>query len=120
MTKLLAILALLRKGSEVTNPESWKDRATVLGIVTAVLWAAAAFNFLPGLDQATVSLLATVISDAIVPVYVAFLFIVHLISSRKSGIPFVPPVVGSASPIGNDAAAYAAQEPPVKQGIPGH
>lgn len=87
MTKLLALLDVLRKGDAVANPAAWKNSALVANFLLALLGAAAAFGFKVDFSDADVQALA----GGIVAAVALANGIVHVASSTRVGLPAKDP-----------------------------
>lgn len=102
MSKLLALLDLFRKGSAVTEPELWKNRAalvmTLSGLIIAINSVARAFGHDLHIDTET----ATAIAGGVAAV--AGVLSTYLTSARV-GLPARPPDPGDPGAPAADPAA---------------
>lgn len=79
MNKILSIVNLLRKGSEVANPGAWKNAEILASFLLALVAAAAAFG-------APIALTGDQVADIAAGVIALANVVLTVISSKKVGI----------------------------------
>lgn len=85
MNKIIAIVNLLRKGSEVSNPGAWKNAEILASFLLAMVAAAAAFG-------APIDLTGDQVADIAAAIIAIANAVLTVISSKKVGIlPASPP-----------------------------
>lgn len=83
MEKLMDLFSLFRKGSEVSNPEAWKDGGNAATLLVPAMMAVLKVMGDYGLSFQMDSVTATAIAGGVV----SFVqFIVHNVSSARAGI----------------------------------
>lgn len=86
MERVLALLALFHKGSEVANPGALKDVTVIANLLVAIAVVAAAFGFKVELTQEN----AGAIAGGFVALLAVVNSVVHVITSKRSGLPEKP------------------------------
>lgn len=83
MARIAALLALFRQGSEVANPGAWKNATVIANLLLAIGTAAAAYGFKVELTPEN----ASAIAGGFVAALAVVNSIVHVITSKRAGLP---------------------------------
>jgi O-antigen/teichoic acid export membrane protein len=87
VSRLLALLALLRRGSEVSNAEVWRNRAAAITAVSALLSAALAAANAFGYDLKVSDADISAIAGGVVAIGLLVSSFLHVAADKGVGLP---------------------------------